>query len=51
VPDVVLVVLDRPAAAAALLAAAWRLAELRGAARINALLVRTPPETMVSPRA
>ena len=48
-PDVVLVVLDHPAAAGALLAAASRLAELCGAARINALLVRTPPEAMVSP--
>ena len=48
-PDVVLVVLDRPAAAGALLDAAWRLAELCGATRINALLVRTPPEAMVSP--
>ena len=49
VPDVILVVLDHPAAAGALLGAAWRLAELCGAARINALLVRTPPEAMVSP--
>ena len=48
-PDVILVVLDHPAAAGALLAAARRLAELCGAARINALLVRTPPEAMVSP--
>jgi nucleotide-binding universal stress UspA family protein len=48
-PDVVLVVLDHPAATSALLDAACRLAELCGAARINALLVRTPPEAMVSP--
>ena len=48
-PDVILVVLDHPAAAGALLDAARRLAELCGATRINALLVRTPPEAMVSP--
>jgi nucleotide-binding universal stress UspA family protein len=49
VPDVVLVVLDHPAATSVLLDAACRLAGLCGAARINALLVRTPPEAMVSP--
>jgi nucleotide-binding universal stress UspA family protein len=45
---VVLVVLDHPAAAAALLSAARRLAELCQGTRINALLVRTPPEAMIS---
>jgi nucleotide-binding universal stress UspA family protein len=45
---VILAVLDHPDAAAALLRAAQRLAELCGATRINALLVRTPPETMIS---
>ena len=48
-PDVILVVLDHPSAAGAMLGAARQLAELCGAARINALLVRTPPEAMVSP--
>ncbi|HEY2619500.1 MAG TPA: universal stress protein [Acetobacteraceae bacterium] len=48
-PGVILVVLDHPAAAGALLAAARRLAEHCGAARINALVVRAPPETMISP--
>ena len=48
-PGVILVVLDHPAAAGALLNAAQRLAALSGATRINALLVRTPPEAMVSP--
>ncbi len=46
---VVLVVLDHPAAANALLISARHLAELAGATRINALVVRAPPETMVSP--
>jgi nucleotide-binding universal stress UspA family protein len=48
-PGVILVVLDHPAAAGALLAAARRLAEHCGATRINALVVRAPPETMISP--
>ena len=47
--DVILVVFDHPAAAGALLNAAQRLAALSGASRINALLVRTLPEAMVSP--
>src|SRR5438093_3145665 len=42
---VILTVLDHPAAAGALLVAARRLAELTGARRINALVVRTPPES------
>jgi len=45
---VLLAVLDHPAAAGVLLGAAGRLAELCGARRINALLVRTPPEAMLS---
>jgi nucleotide-binding universal stress UspA family protein len=45
---VILTVLDHPAAAGALLAAARRLAELIGAGRINALLVRTPPEAGIA---
>jgi len=49
VPGVILVVFDHPAAAGALLNAAQRLAALSGATRINALLVRTLPEAMVSP--
>jgi len=47
--DLILAVLDHPEAAAALLAAAQRLAGLCGATRINAIVVRAPPETMVSP--
>ena len=47
--SVILAVLDHPAAAQALLTAARRLAEDSGARRINALAVRAPPETMVSP--
>jgi len=46
---VILVVLDHPAAAQALLRAARQLAENNGATRINALAVRAPPETMISP--
>lgn len=46
---VILTVLDHPAAAGTLLRAAERLAVLCGASRINAMLVRAPPETMVSP--
>jgi nucleotide-binding universal stress UspA family protein len=42
---VILTVLDHPAAAGALFVAARRLAELTGARRINALTVRTPPES------
>jgi nucleotide-binding universal stress UspA family protein len=49
VPGVILVVLDHPAATGALFAAARRLAESSDAARINVLLVRTPPEAMLSP--
>jgi nucleotide-binding universal stress UspA family protein len=49
VPGVILAVLDHPAAAGALLAAARRLAGHCGAGRINAMVVRAPPETMVSP--
>jgi nucleotide-binding universal stress UspA family protein len=46
---VILVALDRPTGAKALLTAARQLADLSGATRINALVVRAPPETMVSP--
>ena len=46
---VILAVLDDPASAKALLRAAQRLAGLSGATRINALLVRTPPEALISP--
>src|SRR5215212_9601707 len=42
--DVILVVLGRPEAAARLLGAAECLALLTGAARVNVLAVRTPPE-------
>jgi nucleotide-binding universal stress UspA family protein len=48
-PSVILAVLDHPGAAAALLAGAQRLAEACGGARINALVVRAPPETLISP--
>jgi nucleotide-binding universal stress UspA family protein len=41
--DVILVVLERPEAAARLLCAAECLAMLTGGARINALAIRTPP--------
>lgn len=47
-PGVILAVLDHPAAAGGLLNAAQRLAQLCGATRINAMVVRAPPETMVS---
>src|SRR5579863_6905125 len=46
---VVLTVLDHPGAAKALLDAARQLAEHCGAARINAMVVRVPPETLISP--
>lgn len=46
---VILAVLDHPAAAHALLDAARQLAEQCGAARVNALVVRAPPETLISP--
>jgi nucleotide-binding universal stress UspA family protein len=49
VAGVILAVLDHPAAAGELLNAARRLALLCGATRINAMVVRAPPETMVSP--
>jgi nucleotide-binding universal stress UspA family protein len=45
---VILAVLDHPAAAGSLLAAAQRLALLRNAGRINALLVRAPPEAGIA---
>ncbi len=48
-PDVVLVVPEHPEAAGTLLSAARQLAELCDASRINALVVRTPPESLVSP--
>jgi len=44
---VILVVLEQPEQAAGLLAAALRLAALCGAWRINAMLVRTPPNASV----
>jgi nucleotide-binding universal stress UspA family protein len=46
---VILVVLDQPAATESLLNAARQLAEHCGAARINALVVRALPETLISP--
>jgi nucleotide-binding universal stress UspA family protein len=49
VSDLILSVLEQPAAAGTLLAATQRLAEISGATRINVLVVRAPPETMVSP--
>jgi nucleotide-binding universal stress UspA family protein len=49
VPGVILVVLDHPDAAGGLLAAAQRLGGLCGARRISAMVVRAPPETMLSP--
>lgn len=45
---VILAVLDHRAAAGVLLASALRLAELVGARRINALLVRAPPEAGIA---
>ncbi len=48
-PGIILVVLDQPGAADALLGAARRLAALCGATRIVAMIVRAPPDTMVSP--
>jgi nucleotide-binding universal stress UspA family protein len=47
--SVILAVLDHPTAADGLLAAAACLADLVGGARINALLVRTPPEATILP--
>lgn len=47
--DVVLVVPEHPAAAGMLLGATRRLAELCKATRIYALVVRTPPEALISP--
>jgi nucleotide-binding universal stress UspA family protein len=47
-PGVILTVLDHPTAAVGLLAASLRLAALSGADRINALVVRTPPEASIS---
>jgi nucleotide-binding universal stress UspA family protein len=46
---VILVVLDHPPATQALLDAARQLAEHCGAARINTMVVREPPETLISP--
>lgn len=46
---VILVILDHPDAAGALLGAAQQLAAHSGATRINALVVRAPPETQFSP--
>jgi nucleotide-binding universal stress UspA family protein len=48
VAGVILTVLDQPTAADALLAATHCLAELCEAKRINALLVRTPPEALLA---
>ena len=45
---VILTVLDHPVAAAGLLTASLRLAALSGADRINALVVRMPPEASIS---
>lgn len=47
--NVILAVLDHPTASSDLLAAAGCLADLAGGARINALLVRTPPEATIVP--
>jgi nucleotide-binding universal stress UspA family protein len=46
---VVLAVLEQPDTAARLLDAAWRLAELTRAARVNVLAVRTPPLATIMP--
>lgn len=48
-PSVILAVLDHPKAAVAMLAGAKRLAETCGGARIKAMVVRAPPETLISP--
>jgi nucleotide-binding universal stress UspA family protein len=45
---VILTILDQPSAAGALLGASHCLAGLCGVRRINALLVRTPPEAMLA---
>ncbi len=45
--SVILAVLDHPSASGGLLAAAACLADIVGGARINALLVRTPPEATI----
>src|ERR1700760_4080437 len=47
-PGVILVVLDHPEATGGLLSAAACLADLIGDAVINALIVRTPPETTIT---
>jgi len=47
--SVILAVLDHPPASSGLLAAASYLADLVGGARVNALLVRTPPEATIVP--
>lgn len=47
--SVILAVLDHPPASGGLLAAAGCLADLVGGARINALLIRTPPEATIVP--
>jgi nucleotide-binding universal stress UspA family protein len=47
--NVILVVVDHPDLASALLAAAGRLAELAGPARINVLAIRVPPIETVMP--
>jgi nucleotide-binding universal stress UspA family protein len=49
VSGVILVVLDHPSAAGTLLNAAQRMAALWGANRINAMVVRAPPDTMIAP--
>jgi nucleotide-binding universal stress UspA family protein len=49
ISSVILTVLDHPAAAGALLAAARRLALLTGARHVNALFVRAPPEACIAP--
>lgn len=48
-PGVVLAVVHRPDMAESVLAAAARLAELTGAARINVLAIRTPPLATIMP--
>jgi nucleotide-binding universal stress UspA family protein len=47
--SVILAVLDHPPASRGLLEAAGCLADLVGGARVNALLVRTPPEATIVP--
>jgi nucleotide-binding universal stress UspA family protein len=49
VPSVILAMVDQPAAAEGLLAAAARLADLAGATHINVLVARVPPASTIMP--